>query len=85
MGWDGRRGRLTNPDAVAWQELVAATVTLWTVAIDTRIDDAEPQGVPPGRVRRASPRWRASGVAQQVIRMLQRGMHQLRWVLAHGR
>jgi hypothetical protein len=65
MGWDGRRGQLTDPDAVAWQYLVVAVVTLWTVAIDTRIDDAEPQGVLPGRVRRASPptgaspRWRA--------------------------
>jgi hypothetical protein len=36
---------VTDPDAVAWQYLVVATVTLWTVAVGTRIDDAEQQGV----------------------------------------
>ena len=47
MGWDGRRGQVTDPDAVAWQERVVAPVTRWTVAVGTRIDDAAPQGVPP--------------------------------------
>jgi len=40
-----------------------------------------------GRRRRLA-RRRAGvlvGVAQWVIRLLQRGMHQLHWVLAHGR
>jgi len=47
MGWDGQRGQVTDPDAVAWQERVVATVTLGTVAVGTRIEDAEQQGVPP--------------------------------------
>ena len=47
MGWDGQRGQVTDPDAVAWQDRVVATVTLGTVAVGTRIDDAEQQGVPP--------------------------------------
>jgi len=47
MGWDGQRGQVTDPDAVAWQYLVVAPVTRWTVAVGTRIDDAAPQGVPP--------------------------------------
>jgi hypothetical protein len=92
MGWDGRRGQVTDPDAVAWQERVVATVTLGTVAVGTRIEDAEQQGVPPGRVRRAPPttgaplRRRWSGTAQRVISLLRRGAgRRLRWVLAHGR
>jgi len=42
MGGDGRRGQVTDPDAVAWQERVVAPVTRWTVAVGTRIDDAAP-------------------------------------------
>jgi hypothetical protein len=92
MGWDGQRGQVTDPDAVAWQYLVVATVTLWTVAVGTRIDDAEQQGVPPGRLKRAPPttgappRRRWSGTAQRVISLLRRGAgRRLRWLLAHGR
>jgi hypothetical protein len=92
MGWDGQRGQVTDPDAVAWQERVVAVVTRGTVAVGTRIDDAEQQGVPPGRLRRAPPttgaplRRRWSGTAQRVIRLLRRGAgRRLRWVLAHGR
>jgi hypothetical protein len=92
MGWDGQRGQVTDPDAVAWQYLVVATVTRWTVAVGTRIDDAAPQGVPPGRLKRAPPttgappRRRWSGTAQRVISLLRRGAgRRLRWVLAHGR
>jgi hypothetical protein len=55
MGWDWQRGQVTDSDAVAWQYLVVATVTLWTVAVGTRIEDAEQQGVPPGRLKRAPP------------------------------
>ena len=71
--------------------LVVATVTLWTVAVGTRIEDAEQQGVPPGRVRRAPPttgappRRRWSGTAQRGNRLLRRGMQHLRWLLAQGR
>ncbi len=50
-GWDRQRSRLTNPDAVARQERRVVTVTRWTVVIGTRIDDAEPQEVLPGRER----------------------------------
>jgi hypothetical protein len=92
MGWDWQRGQVTDPDAVAWQYLVVATVTLWTVAVGTRIEDAEQQGVPPGRLRRAPPttgappRRRWSGTAQRVISLLRRGAgRRLRWLLAHGR
>jgi hypothetical protein len=80
MGWDWQRGQVTDPDAVAWQYLVVATVTLWTVAVGTRIEDAEQQGVPPGRLKRAPPttgappRRRWSGTAQRVISLLRRGM-----------
>jgi hypothetical protein len=92
MGWDWQRGQVTDPDAVAWQYLVVATVTLWTVAVGTRIEDAEQQGVPPGRLRRAPPttgaplRRRWSGTAQRVISLLRRGAgRRLRWLLAQGR
>jgi hypothetical protein len=92
MGWDWQRGQVTDPDAVAWQYLVVATVTRWTVAVGTRIEDAEQQGVPPGRLRRAPPttgaplRRRWSGTAQRVISLLRRGAgRRLRWLLAHGR
>jgi hypothetical protein len=92
MGWDWQRGQVTDPDAVAWQYLVVATVTLGTVAVGTRIEDAEQQGVPPGRLRRAPPttgaplRRRWSGTAQRVISLLRRGAgRRLRWLLAQGR
>jgi hypothetical protein len=91
MGWGWQRGQVTDPDAVAWQYLVVAVVTRWTVAVGTRIEDAEQQGVPPGRLRRAPPttgappRRRWSGPAQPVISLLRPGLQHLRWVLAHGR
>ena len=69
-----------------------ATVTLWTVAVGTRIEDAEQQGIPPGRLRRAPPttsappRRRWNGTAQQMISLLrQRAGRRLRWLLTHGR
>jgi hypothetical protein len=79
MGWDGQRGQVTDPDAVAWQYLVVATVTLGTVAVGTRIEDAEPQGVPPpprpprtrgglggcGRRRRPARRRAVAGAARR--------------------
>ena len=92
MGWNGRRSQTKDPDAAAWQALAAATVTLGTVAVGVRIDDAEPQGVPLGCMRRAPltvsapPRRRRSNAAQRVIRPLRRRAgRRLRWVLAHGR
>jgi hypothetical protein len=88
MGWNGRRSQTKDPDAAAWQALAAATVTLGTVAVGVRIDDAEPQGVPPPprppRTRggdwgvrapltvSAPPRRRWSNAAQRVIRPLRR-------------
>ncbi len=91
MGWDWQRSQLVDPDAVAWQYLVVAVSTLWTVAVGTRIEDAEQLGIPPGQLRHAPPttgapqphRW--SGTAQRVISLLQRGCQQLRWLLAQGR
>jgi hypothetical protein len=69
-----------------------AVVTRWTVAVGTRIDDAEQQGVPPGRLRRAPPtsgaplRRRRSGTAQRGNRQLPRGAgRRLRRGRAHGR
>jgi hypothetical protein len=55
MGWDWQCSLQTTPDAVAWQELVVAVVTRWTVAIGTRTADAEPQGGSPSRMRQAPP------------------------------
>lgn len=51
MGWDWQRGQLSDPDAVAWQYLVMAVATLWALAVGTRIEDAERQGVAPAALR----------------------------------
>jgi|GEM_PF-2475546 hypothetical protein len=61
MGWDGQRAQMTDPDAVAWQERVVATVMLGTVAVSTRIGDAEQRRAPP--TTGAPPRRRWSGAA----------------------
>lgn len=55
MDWKERRSQTKKPDAAAWQALAAATVTLGTVAVSVRIDNAGPRGVPLGRMRRVPP------------------------------
>jgi hypothetical protein len=89
MGWDWQRGQLQDPDAVAWQYLVVAVATLWTLAIGTRIEDAAQQGVTPGQVRQPPTtqprRTRRSGTARRMISLIQQGTQKLRWLLARGR
>jgi hypothetical protein len=91
MGGDWQRGQLVAPDAVVWQYPVVAVATLWALTVGTRIEDAEQQGVPVGRVRQPPSThlplqpYRASGTAQRMVCLLQRGCQKLCWLLARGR
>ena len=56
LGWQWQRTRRRAPDRVARHWLVLAVATLWTVAVGTRVEDAEAQGVPPARLHTPPPR-----------------------------
>jgi hypothetical protein len=65
LGWQWQRTRRTAPDRVARHWLVLAVATLWTVAVGTRVEDADACGVPPARLHTApppAPRRRAASV-----------------------
>ena len=89
MGWHWQRGQLDDPDAVAWQDVVVAVATLWTLAVGTRIEDAQQMGVPPSQVRTpptTTPRrTRRSGTAHRVVSLLVQGMQTLRRLWTRGR
>lgn len=80
LGWHWERTRRTDPDRVARHWLVLAVATLWTVAVGTRVEDADALGVPPARLHVApapAPRPRAASVFltgwSWLARQLQRG------------
>jgi hypothetical protein len=65
LGWQWQRTRRTEPDRVARHWLALPTATLWTVAVGTRVEDADARGVPPARPHTApppAPRPRAASV-----------------------
>ena len=49
LGWE--QTRRTDPERIARHWLVLAVALLWTVATDTRVEDAEAQDTPPSRLR----------------------------------
>jgi hypothetical protein len=61
VGWHGERTRRPAPARVARHWVVLAIATVWTVAVGTRVEDAErcrrrpPGGAPPASLRRAWP------------------------------
>lgn len=59
VGWQWQHTRRTNPQRVARHWLVLAVAMLWVLAYGTRAEDAETQGLPPGRLLRPPlhPRW----------------------------
>lgn len=52
FGWDWQRTRRTHPGRVARHWLVLAVATLLSLAVGTRLEEADQQGLPPGRLRR---------------------------------
>lgn len=50
VGWQWQHTQRTDPDRVARHWLVLAVATLWVSAYGTRAEDAEAQGLPPGRL-----------------------------------
>src|SRR5207248_2620588 len=47
LGWQWQNTRRTDPRRVARHWLALAIATLWTVAVGTRAEDAEAQGLTP--------------------------------------
>jgi hypothetical protein len=52
FGWDWQRSRRTAPERIARHWLVLAMATLLSLAVGTRLEEADQRGLPPGRVRR---------------------------------
>jgi hypothetical protein len=52
MGWQWARTRRTKPARIARHWLVLAIATLLSLAVGTRLEEADRQGCPPGRLRR---------------------------------
>jgi hypothetical protein len=52
FGWHWERTRRTDPTRVARHWLVLAIGTLLSLAVGTRLEEADERGMPPGRLRR---------------------------------
>jgi hypothetical protein len=52
FGWDWQRTRRTDPRRVARHWLVLAVATVLSLAVGTRLEEADWRGCPPGRLRR---------------------------------
>jgi hypothetical protein len=64
FGWDWQRTRRTDPTRVARHWLVLAVATLLSLAVGTRLEEADWRGCPPGRLRRTrTPPHRARRVS----------------------
>lgn len=50
VGWQWQHTRRTDPSRVARHWLVLALAMLWVLAYGTRAEDAQQQGLPPGRL-----------------------------------
>lgn len=83
LGWQWERTRRTDPDRVARHWLVLAVLTLLTVAVGTRVEDAHLLGRLPAQVR-TPPTTALAPIARQVSVFAQ-GRSHLRWLLLHGR
>lgn len=82
VGWQWQHTRRTNPDRVARHWLVLAVAMLWVTAYGTRAEDAEAQGLPPGRLQ-TPPQQPPSG--RRKISILRRGTSWLSHQLSHRR
>jgi hypothetical protein len=81
MGWQWQQTQRTDPKRVARHWLVLAIATLWTVAVGTRVEEAQARGVCPTRLwrppRQASGERRTASVFAQgwswLVRQVMRG------------
>ena len=55
LGWPWQRTRRTDPTRAARHWLVLAVATLWTVAVGTRVEDADVRGLPPAQLHTPPP------------------------------
>jgi hypothetical protein len=89
MGWKWQRGQMKDPAKAAWHGIILAVATVWSVAIGTRLEDAEWEHVTPGQMQapgKAVPRrTRRSGTALRTIGIMQRGRTKLVELLTQGR
>lgn len=90
MGFDWQRSQVQDCAVVAWQYLVVAVATLWSVAVGTRLEDAHLLRQSPGHLRRPPGnlpvrRPRRSGTATRTISLVRQGRQQIRRDLARGR
>lgn len=84
MGWQWERTRRRDPARIARHWLVLAIATLLSLAVGTRLEEAEARGLPLGRVRR--PRTTRPAPAHRRHRSLfRRGREWLHRQWGHGR
>lgn len=82
FGWHWERTRRTAPHRVARHWLVLAVATLWTMAVGTRVEDAERLGRDPAHLRVAIA---PPPGACRTVSVFARGVARLRWQLLRGR
>lgn len=78
LGWQWQRTRRTDPGRVARHWLVLAVATLWTVAVGTRVEDAEVRGCEPAWLHVARP---PRPLARRTRSVLAQGLPWLRHLL----
>jgi hypothetical protein len=83
LGWHWERTRRTAPDRVARHWLVLALATLWTVAVGTRVEEAERREREPGRVRGVLPP--PTEPAPRRVSLFAHGLTWLHWQLLRQR
>jgi hypothetical protein len=83
VGWQWQHTRRTNPQRVSRHWLVLAVAMLWVLAYGTRAEDAETQGLPPGRLLKPppQPRW----VQKRKVSLFRQGRSWLTRQLLQGR
>jgi hypothetical protein len=82
LGWQWQHTRRTDPDRVARHWLVLAVATLCTIAIGTRVEDANRAGVPPARLHAPRALLPARPRRVSIFRL---GLTTLRALLLRGR
>jgi hypothetical protein len=83
VGWQWQRTRRTAPERVGRHWLVLAIATLWTVAVGTRVEDAERWGREPAGVRIVLPP--PPGPFRRTVSVFQHGLPWLHWQLLRQR
>jgi hypothetical protein len=83
MGWHWQRCRRTDPTRLARHWLVLAVTQLWSVAVGTRLEEADRLAIPPGRLR--TPPQPPPAPLARALSLVARGRRVLWRLLDHAR